>query len=166
MNPRRYPNCYFLLLSADPPVIYLHDWALRRPTLPLRVLLEILRYRRATILVTPTWSCEKPGMVERLAVQIARQLCAGVAAAHEQGILHRDLKPANVMLDGRGRVKITDFGLAGLAEGFQGAEVRAGTPTYMAPEQLAGKQVTTRSDIFALGLVLYALFTGRRAYEA
>jgi serine/threonine-protein kinase len=100
------------------------------------------------------------------AVQIARQLCAGLAAAHEEGILHRDLKPANVMVDGRGRVRITDFGLAGLAARFEGEEVRAGTPSYMAPEQLAGKQVSTRSDVYALGLVLYELFTGKQAYEA
>jgi serine/threonine-protein kinase len=100
------------------------------------------------------------------AVQIGRQLCAGLAAAHEQGILHRDLKPANVMVDGRGRVRITDFGLAGLATAFEGAEIRAGTPSYMAPEQLAGKQVSVRSDIYALGLVLYELFTGKQAYEA
>ncbi len=58
---------------------------------------------------------------EDKAIQIARQLCSGLAAAHEQGILHRDLKPANVMLDSRGDVRITDFGLAGLAEGFTGA---------------------------------------------
>ncbi|NIQ19566.1 MAG: protein kinase, partial [Gammaproteobacteria bacterium] len=100
------------------------------------------------------------------AVQIARQLCAGLAAAHEQGILHRDLKPANVMLDGRGHVKITDFGLAGLAGGFTGAEIRAGTPAYMAPEQLAGKEVSVRSDIYSLGLVLYELFTGKPAFQA
>ncbi len=101
---------------------------------------------------------------EDKAVQIARQLCAGLTAAHEQGILHRDLKPANVMLDGRGDVKITDFGLAGLAEGFSGIEIRAGTPAYMAPEQLSGKEVTARSDIYALGLVLYQLFTGKKAF--
>jgi serine/threonine-protein kinase len=100
------------------------------------------------------------------AVQIARQICAGLAAAHEQGILHRDLKPANVMIDGRGRAKIADFGLAGLAEGIEGEEVRAGTPAYMAPEQLVGKEVTVRSDIYSLGLVLYELFTGKRAFEA
>jgi serine/threonine-protein kinase len=100
------------------------------------------------------------------ALQIARQLCAGLAAAHEQGILHRDIKPANVMLDGRGRAKLTDFGLAGLAEGIEGAEVRAGTPTYMAPEQLAGKEVSVRSDLYSLGLVLYELFTGKRVFEA
>jgi serine/threonine-protein kinase len=100
------------------------------------------------------------------AVQIARQLCAGLAAAHEQGILHRDLKPANVMIDGRGRAKITDFGLASLAAGIEGEEVRAGTPQYMSPEQHAGKEVNVRSDIYSLGLVLYELFTGKRAFEA
>jgi serine/threonine-protein kinase len=108
--------------------------------------------------------------IERLpqnkAIQIARQLCAGLAAAHEQGILHRDLKPANVMIDGRGRAKITDFGLASLAVVVEGDEVRAGTPQYMSPEQHAGKEVTTRSDIYSLGLVLYELFTGKRAFEA
>ena len=85
--------------------------------------------------------------------------------SYEQEILHRDLKPANVLVDGRGRAKITDFGLAGLAESFEGDEVRAGTPGYMAPEQIAGKNVSTRSDIYALGLVLYELFTGKQAFS-
>ena len=98
------------------------------------------------------------------AVEIARQLCAGLAAAHAKGVLHRDLKPANIMLDGRGQVVITDFGLAGVADDIRGAEVRSGTPAYMAPEQLAGKEVSTRSDIYALGLVLYEVFTGKRAF--
>jgi hypothetical protein len=100
------------------------------------------------------------------AVEIASQLCGGLAAAHQEGVLHRDLKPANVMIDGRGRAKITDFGLAGLAEEFEGAEVRAGTPAYMAPEQLAGKEVSVKSDIYSLGLVLYELFTGKRVFVA
>jgi serine/threonine-protein kinase len=100
------------------------------------------------------------------AVEIARKLCAGLAAAHDKGVLHRDLKPSNIMLDGRGNVLITDFGLAGLASQLQGAEVRNGTPAYMAPEQLAGKEVTVRSDIYSLGLVLYEIFTGKRAFEA
>jgi serine/threonine-protein kinase len=100
------------------------------------------------------------------ALQIARQLCAGLAAAHGQGILHRDLKPANVMIDGRGRAKIADFGLASLAAGIRGDEAKAGTPAYMAPEQLAAKEATVRSDLYALGLVLYELFTGKRAYDA
>src|ERR1044072_4117933 len=70
------------------------------------------------------------------AVQIARQICAGLAAAHQSGILHRDLKPSNVMIDGEGNARITDFGLAGLIEEFQDDEMHAGTPAYMAPEQL------------------------------
>jgi predicted Ser/Thr protein kinase len=99
------------------------------------------------------------------ALEIARQLCAGLGAAHREGVLHRDLKPANVMLDGRGRAVITDFGLAGLADQIQGLEVRSGTPAYMSPEQLAGTEVTTRSDIYSLGLVFYEIFTGKRAFE-
>ncbi|MGA2019713.1 MAG: serine/threonine-protein kinase [Candidatus Sulfotelmatobacter sp.] len=102
---------------------------------------------------------------EDKALDIARQLCAGLAAAHAKGVLHRDLKPANIMLDGRGQVVITDFGLAGVADQLQGAEVRSGTPAYMAPEQLAGKEVSTRSDIYSLGLVLYEVFTGKRAFS-
>ncbi|HEY8550071.1 MAG TPA: serine/threonine-protein kinase [Vicinamibacterales bacterium] len=97
-------------------------------------------------------------------IEIARQICAGLAAAHEQGVLHRDLKPANIMLDGEGRVRITDFGLAGVAGEIK--DLRSGTPAYMAPEQLAGREVTFRSDIFSLGLVLYEIFTGRRAFDA
>jgi serine/threonine protein kinase len=68
------------------------------------------------------------------AVEVARQICAGLAAAHEHGVIHRDLKPANVMIDGRGKVRITDFGLAGVAGTFRAEESRAGTPAYMAPE--------------------------------
>src|SRR5258708_17898600 len=98
------------------------------------------------------------------ALDIARQLCAGLAAAHTKGVLHRDLKPANIMLDGRGQVVITDFGLAGLADDIRGNEIRSGTPAYMSPEQLAGKEVSPRSDIYALGLVLYEVFTGKRAF--
>ena len=98
-------------------------------------------------------------------VEIARDLC-GLAAAHEQGLLHRDLKPANILLDGRGRVRIADFGLASIAGEVRDGEIRAGTPAYMAPEQLAGREVTIKSDIYALGLVLYEIFTGKRAYDA
>jgi serine/threonine-protein kinase len=96
------------------------------------------------------------------AIELARQICAGLAAAHDKGVVHRDLKPANIMLDGAGQIRITDFGLAG---GI-GETPRAGTPAYMAPEQLAGQPVTPRSDVYALGLVLYELFTGERALTA
>ena len=100
------------------------------------------------------------------ATEIARQICAGLAAAHERGVIHRDLKPANVMLDGAGKIRLTDFGLAGIAASIKGAEVRAGTPAYMAPEQLAGREVSTKSDIYSLGLILYEILTGKRAFEA
>jgi Protein kinase domain len=99
------------------------------------------------------------------AKDIARQVSAGLAAAHEKGVLHRDLKPANVMLDGQGKVRITDFGLAGLAASFRDEDVRSGTPSYMSPEQLEGRAVTVRSDVYALGLLIYELVTGRRAFE-
>jgi len=99
-------------------------------------------------------------------IEIARQLCAGLAASHERGVLHRDLKPANIMLDGRGRVRITDFGLAtALQPDGRGVGEFAGTPAYMAPEQLEGKPVTVQTDIYALGLVLYELFTGKRFHN-
>ncbi len=100
---------------------------------------------------------------EDKAADIARQLCAGLAAAHQRGVVHCDLKPANVMLDGAGSVRMMDFGLAAIG---RVEDVRAGTPAYMAPEQLLGREVTARSDIFALGLVIYELFTGRRAFTA
>lgn len=100
------------------------------------------------------------------ALQISRQVCAGLAAAHENGVLHRDLKPANVMIDGDGNARVLDFGLAGLADEFRDDEMSAGTPAYMAPEQLDGSSVTVRSDIYSLGLVLYELFTGKRAFDA
>lgn len=100
------------------------------------------------------------------ALEIARKLCAGLAAAHDKGVLHRDLKPANVMLNGEGEVLITDFGLAEVAELIPQDQVRFGTPAYMATEQLAGKEVTSKSDIYSLGLVLYEIFTGKRAFQA
>ncbi len=97
-------------------------------------------------------------------VDIARQLCAGLAAAHEQGILHRDLKPANIMINGMGQVRIADFGLAVIGEHLQNE--LAGTPSYMAPEQLGGGEHSVRSDIYALGLVLAELFTGQRVVRS
>src|SRR5689334_18277791 len=100
------------------------------------------------------------------AIEVARQLCAGLAAVHERGVLHRDLKPANIMLDEHGDVRITDFGIAALADELDQREAMAGTPAYMSPEQLDGHELTTRSDIYALGLVLYEIFTGKRAFEA
>ncbi len=94
------------------------------------------------------------------ATELSRQLCAGLSAAHQQGILHRDLKPANVMIDGRGQLRITDFGLAVLSQ--QTTKDAAGTPAYMSPEQVAFGESTIRSDLYSLGLVIAEMFSGQR----
>lgn len=99
------------------------------------------------------------------ATEFARKMCAGLTAAHAQGVLHRDLKPANIMVDGRGELRITDFGLAAIGAQVEGAEVRNGTPAYMAPEQLEGREVSVASDIYALGLVFYEMFTGKPPHQ-
>ena len=112
-----------------------------------------------------------------LAIRYASQICDALAAAHAQGIVHRDLKPANIMITKSG-VKVLDFGLAKVsaAEGSTGetktleeslthAGMIIGTPAYMAPEQIEGHEVDVRTDIFALGCVLYELFSGRRAFQ-
>ncbi len=97
------------------------------------------------------------------ALEIVRMLCAGLAAAHDKGVIHRDLKPANIMLDGQGQVRVMDFGLAAFAE--QARDIRSGTPGYLAPEQKAGREVTTKSDIYALGIVVHEIYTGKRPSE-
>lgn len=96
------------------------------------------------------------------ALEIARESLQALTAAHDAGVLHRDLKPANIMLDGAGRVRVTDFGLASVI----GSQSRGGTPAYMAPELFDGQRGTTQSDLYALGLVFYEVFTGRRAFAA
>ncbi|MBS1794635.1 MAG: protein kinase [Acidobacteria bacterium] len=100
------------------------------------------------------------------AIEIARQLCVGLSAIHQAGILHRDFKPANVIIDSRGKARITDFGIAGLAEEVEKDSLRVGTPAYMSPEQIRGKDVSAKSDIYALGLVLYEIFTGKQTFSA
>ena len=99
-------------------------------------------------------------------IQIAQQLCAGLAAAHAQGVLHRDLKPANIMIDGQGRVRITDFGLATAVIDGEDVVGMSGTPGYMAPEQLLRGHTSLQSDIYSLGLIIYEVITGKSAYEA
>jgi hypothetical protein len=96
------------------------------------------------------------------AIEFSNRICAGLAAAHDRGVLHRDLKPSNIMIDGRGQVRITDFGLAALAAEIPLSDLGSGTPAYMSPEQKSGHEVTTRSDIYALGLVLHEMFTGKQ----
>ncbi|HXO87468.1 MAG TPA: serine/threonine-protein kinase [Candidatus Acidoferrales bacterium] len=107
------------------------------------------------------------GLPTRKAIDLVGQICSGLKEAHAQGIVHRDLKPENVMIDGQGNVKIMDFGIARSMEAvtrLTGSMV--GTPAYMAPEQVAGKAVDYRTDIYSLGLILYELFTGAQAFQA
>jgi class 3 adenylate cyclase/cell division protein FtsN len=100
------------------------------------------------------------------AVGIVRQICAGLREAHLQGIVHRDLKPANIMLDGAGNVKIMDFGIARLSqENVQHTGTIAGTPSYMAPEQVQLQPVGPRTDIYSIGLMLYEMVVGKQAFE-
>lgn len=99
-----------------------------------------------------------------LAIDLTRQIARGLDAVHDEGLVHRDLKPANVMIDGRGRAKLADFGLAATAASVQGNDAYAGTPAYQAPEQLAGGELSERTDLYALGLLAYELLSGRRPY--
>lgn len=107
------------------------------------------------------------GLPQRKATDLALQICSGLKEAHAQGIVHRDLKPENVMIDGQGNVKIMDFGIARSMEaGTRLTGSMVGTPAYMAPEQVAGKAVDYRTDIYSLGLMLYEMFTGTPAFTA
>ena len=107
------------------------------------------------------------GLPQRKAMDLALQICSGLKEAHAQGIVHRDLKPENVMIDAQGNVKIMDFGIARSMEaGTRLTGSMVGTPAYMAPEQVAGKSVDYRTDIYSLGLILYEVFTGTPAFAA
>jgi hypothetical protein len=99
-----------------------------------------------------------------LAIDLTRQIAQGLHAVHDEGLIHRDLKPANIMIDGRGRAKLSDFGLATAASSVTGNDIYAGTPVYQAPEQLAGETLTERTDLYALGVLAYELLTGRRPF--
>ncbi|MFI5208583.1 MAG: TonB family protein, partial [Gemmatimonadales bacterium] len=103
-------------------------------------------------------------------LQIAKQLCRGLAAVHEAGIIHRDIKPLNIMVLPNGVVKLMDFGIARAAEGADPAApggITVGTPTYMSPEQASGAdEVDHRSDIYSLGIVLWQMLAGDPPFEA
>jgi hypothetical protein len=107
------------------------------------------------------------GIPTRKAIDLVGQICSGLKEAHAQGIVHRDLKPENVMIDAQGNVKIMDFGIARSMEAMTrltGSMV--GTPAYMAPEQVGGKPVDYRTDVYSLGLIMYEVFTGTQAFQA
>ena len=97
------------------------------------------------------------------AISIAKQVCEGLEEAHRLGVVHRDLKPGNVMIDKDGDAKIMDFGIARSlsGRGITGAGVMIGTPEYMSPEQVEGKDIDQRSDLYSLGVILYEMVTGR-----
>jgi serine/threonine protein kinase/tetratricopeptide (TPR) repeat protein len=103
-----------------------------------------------------------------LVVQIIKQVCLALEAAHAEGVVHRDLKPQNIMVDLQNRVYVMDFGIARSVEpgGMTQTGMLVGTPEYMSPEQVRGEHVGPRSDIFALGLILYELLAGKMPFEA
>jgi TolB-like protein/Flp pilus assembly protein TadD len=101
------------------------------------------------------------------AISIAKQVCQGLAEAHKLGVVHRDLKPQNIMIDKGGNAKIMDFGIARSlkAKGITDKGLIIGTPEYMSPEQVEGKGIDQRSDIYSLGIILYEMLTGRVPFE-
>ena len=98
--------------------------------------------------------------------QIAKQLCRGLGAIHQSGILHRDMKPENVMVLPNGNVKLMDFGIAEVIDDNKRdkSKVIVGTPRYMSPEQLRNEPLDGRSDLYAAGMILYEMFTGRALF--
>ena len=101
------------------------------------------------------------------AVSITRQVCEGLEEAHKLGVVHRDLKPQNIMIDREGNARIMDFGIARSlkAKGITDGGIIIGTPEYMAPEQVEGKEIDERADIYALGVILYEMLTGKVPFE-
>ncbi|MDA2914812.1 serine/threonine protein kinase, partial [Acidobacteriia bacterium AH_259_A11_L15] len=103
----------------------------------------------------------------RRGLEWTQQICSGLAEAHSQGVVHRDLKPENILIDRWGQAKIMDFGIArSLEADATRTGTLIGTPAYMSSEQAEGKPPDGRSDIYSLGLILYEMFTGQRAFHA
>ncbi len=142
---------------SSPYVIRIHDLGEARPGL-LYLSMEYFQGRTLTELIA------QRGLVPMKDVQdILQQVCNGLEAAHNAGVIHRDLKPGNVLVGERGAVKLIDFGLATTLVGDNLTATGAilGTPHYMAPEQVRGKPVDARADIYSLGALAYHLVTGR-----
>jgi eukaryotic-like serine/threonine-protein kinase len=146
---------------SSPNVIRIHDLGEARPGL-LYLSMEYFAGRTLAEVIA------QRGIVPlEDARDILRQIASGLDAAHQAGVIHRDLKPSNVLVGERGAVKLIDFGLAttAMAEGLTATGTILGTPHYMAPEQVRGKAVDARSDIYALGAVAYHLICGRPPFS-
>lgn len=125
----------------------------------------VMEFLRGRSLATAVESGAMPGLDRTL--DIVGQLCAGLHCAHEQGVVHRDVKPGNIWLLEDGGVKLLDFGIAQIASStMTRAGDMMGSASYMSPEQIVGKAVDARADVFAAGVVLYELLTGQRPYAA
>src|SRR5882757_2421253 len=107
---------------------------------------------------------EKRVLATEEVLQLTRQICRGLDYAHSNGIAHRDIKPANIMITGNGTVKIMDFGIAKSGGQVTNTGQVLGTPNYMAPEQVKGRQLDGRSDLFSLGVILYEMLTGEKPF--
>jgi len=109
------------------------------------------------------------GMPPRAVMGVARQICRGLQAAHEEGIIHRDIKPQNVLIDSKGEVKLMDFGIARMAESKEAMTAVGlviGTPHYMSPEQVQGRPLDPRSDVYSMGIMIYEMLVGKRPFDS
>jgi serine/threonine-protein kinase len=146
---------------SSPSVIRIHDLGEARPGL-LYLSMEYFAGRTLAELIA------QRGLVPMKDIEdILQQIGTGLEAAHQAGVIHRDLKPSNVLVGERGAVKIIDFGLAttAMGEGLTATGAILGTPHYMAPEQVRGKNVDARTDVYALGALSYHLVTGRPPFS-
>ena len=146
---------------AHPNIVTVYD-LVERPDRSLFMAMEFVRGRSLAEILAPGRRLD----FER-AVDLVAQIASALDYLHTMGVVHRDVKPANILLDESGQVKLTDFGIAQLDQGPFGDDGDAilGTPSYMAPEQLLGREVTGRADVFSLGVVLFEMLTGRRPFE-
>jgi serine/threonine-protein kinase len=128
-----------------------------------------MEYVRGYTLADLLTEAEGKRMAPRVAMGIARQISRGLEAAHEQNIIHRDIKPQNVLIDHKGEVKLMDFGIARMAEAHEGmtqAGLIVGTPHYMSPEQVQGKQLDPRSDVYSMGVMIYEMLVGEKPFNS
>ncbi len=166
-------------IAADPAIVerFKNELRLARKITHKNVcrMYELLRFEQTVVIAMEYVEGESlravldrfGGVPLRRGLEWAGQMCAALAEAHGQGVIHRDLKPENILIDRLGQAKVMDFGIARSVESkATGTGGVIGTPAYMSPEQAEGKPLDARSDIYALGLMLYEMFTGRRTFEA